>query len=148
MAIQYSPAPTTRPIAEVTHIFAAVVSPFVLNHVFIIVPAHINHIHVTTWAAILHGSPLIYHGRSATSIDNIIKRVDHTHIRICVLSQAGWLFNSRSSNIIDAKIRLRKSFMSNSISYGFIRYIMDYTIFSKKKRKNSLIFLTNIPFLI
>jgi len=48
IAIQYSPAPTTRPIADVTHIFAAVVRPFVLNQVFIIVPAHINHIQVTT----------------------------------------------------------------------------------------------------
>jgi hypothetical protein len=128
--------------------FAAVVSHFVLSHVFIIVHAHINQIHVTTWAAILPGSPLIYHGRSATSIERTMRRVDQRHMSMCVLSHAGWLFNSRSNHITDANIRLRISFMNSSILYYFMSYIGYCTISHKKKRKNTVIFLTKIPFLI
>jgi len=54
--IKYIQVHTQSQIAEVTQRLAAVVKPFVLNHIFIITHAQINQIHETTCAAILEGS--------------------------------------------------------------------------------------------
>jgi hypothetical protein len=61
---------------------AAVVTHFVVNHIFIITHAHKNHIHETTWAANLAGSAFGDVAVAAILIDKIIIKVAPSHIRI------------------------------------------------------------------
>ena len=77
------------PIAAVTHIFAAVVSPLVSSPIFIIAPAPRNHTPDTTCAAILPGSLILELYISGTKIDKIMSKHDPTQMSICVLIPAG-----------------------------------------------------------